>query len=193
LSGWVISGELAVAGTLSLREARLDSLAKAPRRKELLPEGQAFLALDLVEGLVLSRIARQGARMPVRLHKMPGRTQFLNVDLDLYSRSDLVPLVDAIGRRVIVLHVGRVGRSYRARLEVSRRTTTADSTIREFCRLIGKLPVPARRLWDGADRRSFSIGVQAGAQPHASDFVVKAETVAAVAELGGEIVVTVYS
>jgi|HubBroStandDraft_1064217.scaffolds.fasta_scaffold373939_2 hypothetical protein len=39
-------------------------------------------------------------------------TEFLNVDLDIYSRFDLQPLVKALGKKVIILYVGRERRKY---------------------------------------------------------------------------------
>ena len=51
------------------------------------------------------------------------QTRFLSVDLDIYSRSDLQPLLDALGRKVIVLHAGPVEgkRSYEAHVEAPTR------------------------------------------------------------------------
>jgi hypothetical protein len=71
-------------------------------------------------------------------------THYLNVDLDIYSTRDLQPLVKAFGSKVIVLCVGRERGKYGAHLEMSRRTPTADSTVRAFCRLIERLPEAER-------------------------------------------------
>ncbi len=119
--------------------------------------------------------------------------RFLNVDLDVYSRFDLQPLVNGFGRKVIALYVGRERRMYSAHLELAAfRNTSADSTIRAFCALIRALPKIERELWDSAKTREFSIGVQAGQQPFACDFRIEAQTVKDVAELGALIVLTVY-
>lgn len=64
--------------------------------------------------------------------------------------------------------------------------------MRAFCNLIRALPKTERELWNGAKTREFSVGVQAGQQPFACDFRIEAQTVKAVAELGGVIVLTVY-
>ena len=120
-------------------------------------------------------------------------TYFLNVDLDIYSRFDLQPLVSSLGRKVIALHVGRDRRRYFARLELAKVMKSADSTIRAFCSLIRALPKQERHLWNSANIRDFSIGVQTGKQPSPCDFVVEAETVAEVAQLNGRIVFTVYA
>ncbi len=123
----------------------------------------------------------------------PTGTYFLNVDLDLYSSCDLQPLVTALGKKVIVLHVGRNKRTYGAHLELVKVTKTADSTIRAFCALIEALPKAERAMWNAAKIRDFNIGVQAAAQPLSCEFALAAETAKAASELGARIVFTVYA
>src|SRR5580658_9001966 len=115
-------------------------------------------------------------------------THFLNVDLDIYSRSNLQPLVDAFGDKVIVLHTDRVGRLYRAFLEenTSRRgSPTVDTTIRKLCRLIRALTPAQRRLWNKATRRDFNVGIQSDVE--GNTFQIEAETVKAAAAAGARI------
>ncbi len=120
-------------------------------------------------------------------------THFLNVDLDIYSKYDLQPLVKALGRKVIVLYVGRERKKYSAHLEVAKNVRTADSAIWAFCGLIEGLPKPRRALWNTANVRSFSIGIQAGMQPNSCDFVVRPKTLQAASLLGAQIILTVYA
>ena len=123
----------------------------------------------------------------------PASTHFLNVDLDIYSKADLQPLVSALGKKVTVLYVARIRRTHRAHLEVAKITKTADATIRAFCSLIQALPKPERNLWDAAKIRDFNIGVQACTRPHYTEFALSAETLKASYELGARIVFTVYA
>ena len=128
------------------------------------------------------------------IHKLnPTVTRFLNVDLDIYSKRDLQALTTALGKNVIVLHVGRIGRTHHARLELAKTTKTADATIRGFCALIEALPKVEREAWDAAKARDFNVGVQAGTQPHSSEFVLEPETLSAACELGARIILTVYA
>ena len=120
-------------------------------------------------------------------------TRFLNVDLDIYSRTSLAPLVSALGRTVVVLYVGTENRRHSAHLELARTVRTPDALIRRFVRLIERLPRDARRLWNGAQRREFNIGIQAGSRPHASEFRVSPDVIQAAARVGGAIVTTVYA
>jgi hypothetical protein len=120
-------------------------------------------------------------------------THFLNVDLDIYSKYDLQPLVTALGKKIIVLFVGRVKRTYQAHLEVTRLTGDADSTIRAFCSLIRSLPHPERQLWDSAKQREFNVGIQAGPNPYSTEFELENQTVKSAAELNARIVFTIYA
>ena len=129
--------------------------------------------------------------------KNPDRelTNFLNVDLDIFSKSDLQPLVTAMGTKVMVLHVGRYKGTYRAHLEVagySGYDENADSTIRAFCAIIRALPKAALKLWNAAKVRDFNVGVQAGTQPPSFEIALAAETVRAASEVNARIVLTVY-
>ncbi len=120
-------------------------------------------------------------------------THFLNVDLDIQSKRDLQQLVEHLQPKVIVLFVGKVRRKYEAHLEIAGATTTPDQAIRAFCRLIGNLPKAERKIWNAAAIRSFSIGVEAVIGSSVQDFKVRQETVTAVSEISGEIVLTVYA
>jgi hypothetical protein len=118
-------------------------------------------------------------------------SHFLNVDLVIYSKSDLKPLVDAMGRNIIELHVGRVRRSYHAYLEISGMPRSAESAIRGFCRVIQKLPRPARKLWESARLRRFDIGIDS--VPRGTYwFEISKEAVAEAAKLNATIALTVY-
>jgi hypothetical protein len=117
-------------------------------------------------------------------------THFLNVDLHIYSRSNLLPLVGALGKKVIDLQNERVRGLYWAVLEVSGQAPTVDATIRKLCRLIRALTPAQRRLWNKATRRDFNIGIQGNVE--GNTFHIEAETVKAAAAVGARVVITVY-
>ena len=109
------------------------------------------------------------------------------------SSSNLEPFVAALGKRVYVLYVGRVRRTFEAHLEIASDPRNADNAIRKFVALINSLPKPALKLWDAAKRRDFSVGVQAAIQSEVLDIVLETETVRAAASLNARIVITVYA
>jgi hypothetical protein len=126
--------------------------------------------------------------MPLLAADLPN---FLNVDLVIYSKADLAPLVSAMGEKMIVLYLGRERRTYMARLEVSALLKSPESAIRAFCKVIHGLPPWARKLWFGAKSRIFDIGIDS--VPKGTYwFEISQETVADLAKLQAQIAVTVY-
>ena len=124
---------------------------------------------------------------------IPQTTHFLNVDLDLHSKSDLQPLIAFLGKKVCVLHAGRGRRTYSAHLELARVARNADATIRAFCTLVETLPGAQRDHWNRAKVRDFNIGVQAGMQPYSYEIELEEGTVKAVSQIHARIVFTVYA
>jgi hypothetical protein len=127
------------------------------------------------------------------------KSQFLNVDLDVISNSDLKPLVEAMEDRIIVLYVGRVKRHYEAHLELvgsplpsAMHLKNPEMLILGFCRLIQGLPLQARKLWDSAKTRSFDIGIEARGPMHYYWFALTPKAIEAALEINAQIAVTVY-
>ena len=122
-------------------------------------------------------------------------TCFLNVDLDIHASKPLDQLVDAFGKRVIVLHVGGNGRRYSAHVELaaSGYGQSADRIVRGLVRLIENLPASSRAMWNAASVRRFNIGIQAEKRPPSFELPLKAATVEAIARTGADIVITVYA
>lgn len=123
----------------------------------------------------------------------PDGTHVRAVDLEVYSRSRLSALADAFGERVVVLYEGRVGSRYLAAFELHAWQLTEDQEMRRFVAMVRRLTPAARRLWDGAQSRTFDIGVQARETPRSSAFTLSAATIEAVASVGGRIAVTTYA
>jgi len=120
-------------------------------------------------------------------------TRFLNVDLDIYAKFDLQPLVDAFGQKVIVLYVGRERGLYSAHLELNVLPKSADAVIRGFAGLIRGLPRAKRKVWDTATTRDFNIGVQSAAKAKPYEIKLAAPTIKAVSFLNARVLVTVYA
>jgi hypothetical protein len=122
-----------------------------------------------------------------------GTTTFLNVDLDVRSLEDLTPLAEALEPQLFALQVARVGRGWVARFELSRQPKTADGAIRRLAAAVERLPARERARWRRATRREFNVGIQAAAEPHASEFPIEPATLARVARIRGRLVVTLYA
>jgi len=119
-------------------------------------------------------------------------TNFLNVDLDIFSKSRLEPLVAAFGDRVEVHYVGREGSRYCAHLERGF-PRNADTGIKALAALVRQLPGRARKLWNNAQVKDFNIGIQGGIKPHYCEFPLHLETLSEVVKLGARVVITVYA
>jgi hypothetical protein len=127
------------------------------------------------------------------------KTLFLNVDLDIRSKSNLQPLVDAMGDKIIVMYVGRVKRYHQARLELdgSHRNAAGhkrspEAIILGFCKVIGRLPPGARELWDDSKTREFDIGIESGKPYKFYWFDLSPKALQAALEVNAQIAVTIY-
>ena len=120
---------------------------------------------------------------------------FLNVDLDVRSSHALDVLAQSMEKcGAIVLHCERFHPGdYRAAFEVYKDGLDADETIKELGRMVARLSPSARRLFDRAKLREFSIGIQSAKEPHAFDVAVSQESLAIVTALKSRLSVTVYS
>lgn len=124
---------------------------------------------------------------------LPERTTFLNVDLDLQSRYDLQPLIEALSPVIEPLGVWQTGRTHCAFLELVRQPKNADSAIRKMAGVINGLPRAKRKLWDATKSRIFNVGIEAGMTQGTYVEDVSPETVTLVSKLGAHICFTVYS
>jgi hypothetical protein len=122
-------------------------------------------------------------------------THVLNVDLDILSDAPLKPLVSALGERVDVLHVGRWGRRYGARLEVGGSGHRADANrlIRRLVALVKTLPDNTRILWNRARRREFNVGIEAAVRSPRFEWQIDPKVLEAVQSVDGRLVVTIYA
>jgi hypothetical protein len=117
---------------------------------------------------------------------------FLNVDVDVFSRTPLDALTAALGKQILINYVGREGRRYSAHFSLYH-PRSADAAIRRLARVIMKLPTRARRLWDQASKRVFNVGFQSGLRPHSLESEISSAAVEAAAGIRASIAVTIYA
>ena len=118
---------------------------------------------------------------------------FLNVDLEVFSKSDLQPLVTALGSNVHVHYLGMEFRLFKAYLDLSERPKTPEAGILRLCKLIQKLPPSARAFWDGAKSRSFDIGIEAPNRGRHYWSAIGSKAIRAAAEVNAQVAITVYA
>ena len=121
--------------------------------------------------------------------KSPRRSRFLNVDLDLECDQGLDGLLDALSPHVVFHHRS----SQKAAIELGGCSPKSiDHAIHEFRRLVAELPPDQRRIWDHCSVRNFDVGFNAGSRPDQSHFTVSLDALAALVEMGGTLVITIY-
>ena len=124
-----------------------------------------------------------------------GETVYLAVDADVFASAPLDMLITAFKNTVHVNYVGQEDGRYSAHFALGsfRHSGSPNLAIRQYVRLIERLPKPARRDWMKAQSRTFNIGIQGGSRPRSKEFKIDADTIAAAARVGASIVVTVYA
>jgi len=119
---------------------------------------------------------------------------FLNVDLDIESKSSLRVLVRELGKRVSVMFSGRMNGRYCLFVESAGPERYQDATITALCTLIEELSPPARQVWDAAHRKEFDLGYESRlSSQRANRLRILPGTLRRVAELGASVAVTLYS
>jgi hypothetical protein len=122
---------------------------------------------------------------------MDTTAHYLNVDLDIRSKTDLGPVLKEMGRRVAVMHSGPVGAGHLLAVETARVYKNPDATVHALCEIVENLSPASRRLWNGAEKH-FDIGYELPPELAASRFSLRADTLLRVARLGAALAVTHY-
>jgi hypothetical protein len=121
------------------------------------------------------------------------KTRFRNVDLDISSKSDLQPLVTAMGSKISLSFVGRVKRTYYAHMDLAiGNPKSPESAILQYCKLIRGLSPDAKAAWYAAKTRIFDIGIEAPGRNSYYWTAVSEEAIKASAEVNAQVAVTVY-
>ena len=163
--------------------------------------GGVFLYFDAVEtGFLLpcrntldllGEVLRDDFRVPPLDAKRVTDRFFINVDLDIATHADPLPLVRALQPLAYSLERPPGRASFELNTPTS--PTSPEPLIREFIRLVGLLPSDARQIWDKASRRVFDVGIQSLRRPFSETHSLSVETLVAAASVHAEIAFTVYS
>jgi hypothetical protein len=120
-------------------------------------------------------------------------SKFITVDLEILSKRDLKPLVDALAGDVSVSYLGKEYNLNKAYFGwVGPRFKSPDDGVLRYCKLIRKLDVKARELWNSAKSRSFDVGFQSPARETYYWSAIGTKAVRAAAELSAQIAITIY-
>ncbi len=118
---------------------------------------------------------------------------FMNVALEIFSKSDLKPVADAFGSNVTVFYLGKEFGLFKAYFYPGwPQSNTPETGILRYCKLIQKLPKKERNLWDSAKSRSFDLGFEGPKIGRYFWGTVSQKAVRAAAEVGAQIAITIY-
>ena len=118
---------------------------------------------------------------------------FLNVDLDIESKSSLRSLAREFGERVMVMYSGHMNGQHCLFVEISGDYKSLESIVNAFCALIEGLSADSKRVWDMANRKEFDLGFEARlSSQRANRFKIRPSTLRRVAKLGAGLAVTLY-
>ena len=115
-------------------------------------------------------------------------THFLNVDLDLDVAKGMDELLEALKPAIVISRFGN-----KAGLELDIQPESAEGAIKGFAVLVKKLPPRVRTIWDQAQNKTFSIGIQAGAQHHSMEFALPSDVLSLIHSMSANIVFTIYA
>ena len=118
----------------------------------------------------------------------------MNVDLEVGSKRKPAALVAALGDSLHNLWTGRFKGLYRATYELRPvKILDPTETIIQLVKIVRKLAGAAKREWESAPLRDFNVGVQSAMEPYTFELAVAPRAVSLVAEVGGQIGITVYA
>jgi hypothetical protein len=120
-------------------------------------------------------------------------SEFIAVDLDIKSRSDLSILVNAWDKRAILDYLDNSRNRHWLRVFLTSQPKSPTDAVRRFAKLIHGLPRQARTVWTRATSKEFDIGIQAGYEGRSGEWVLEPEVLQTVSDLGGRLRITVYS
>lgn len=124
--------------------------------------------------------------------------EFIAVDVDIRSRSDLTPLVSALAPNVLVRSVGKFRGRHWIHLMLHGSPPTPSAAIRRYAKIFDRLPQRAQRLFKSA-AKEFDIGFEGGLDPRPGDSVLVSEWVLSardteiVERLGASVRITIYA
>lgn len=118
------------------------------------------------------------------------KMQFLNIDLDIESSTDISPIVQEWEGRVSVHRHEKIDEAYFGSFETS--YSGINEIVEEYVTLIEGLSQSSRNIWDNANKRDFDFGYESGTEPNNFHSRIESESIGKLAMVGGSVVVTIY-
>jgi hypothetical protein len=121
---------------------------------------------------------------------------YLNVDVEVFSHVDLLPLREALGDRISVNFCGETepGNFFLA-MELAGvwDNREPESAANGFCKLIESLKGSAREAWDSAHDRVFDVGYDAVLDNVCKQPLLSPEALQQIGSLNARLALSVYT
>ena len=119
-------------------------------------------------------------------------TEFLNIDLDIESESNLTSIVSEFGRKVSILRNQEIDGLYFVSFETV--FSEENKIINEYISLINGLKPKTRELWNNCIKREFNFGYRCGAKnPSSFQSNISEKSIHSLSKVGGSVAITIYS
>lgn len=122
---------------------------------------------------------------------------FLNVDVEVRSKTSLTPLREALGEKINLMYCGDEGElGFLLSFEIDEPDFVSerepDPIADRLCQVLEQLSAPARALWDSADDRVFDIGYEPQEDRRIGQPVLAPGTMRRIGELNARLAVSIY-
>ena len=117
-------------------------------------------------------------------------TTFLNIDLDIESEVDILPIVNSFKKSVTVMRHEFIDEKFYGSFETG--FTEPNEIIEEYTRLVDNLNADERLIWDQCNIKRFDIGFESGLLPNAFHSIISSKSVNLLSSIGATIVITIY-
>jgi hypothetical protein len=120
------------------------------------------------------------------------QVEFLNIDLDLESNSDLSPIIQEFGDNLIVMNNKKEKGLHKVSFELAGLNGDPDYLFEKYFKLIDGLSEGGKGLWDGCNKKVFDLGFESGENSGGLQAELPQSIVNKLASLSATIAITVY-
>jgi hypothetical protein len=118
-------------------------------------------------------------------------THFLNIDLEIESKEDILILVEELSSKLCKLSYHECNGAYCASFEPHE--FEIERIISEYLSAITSLSDEGRRMWEACVKREFNLGFQAGVSPRGYEKFISQNSLKEILSVNGQLGITIYA
>ena len=120
------------------------------------------------------------------------QVEFLNIDLDLESDSDLSPIIQEFGENLIVLNNKKEKGFHKVSFELAGLNGDPDYLFEKYFILIDGLSEVGKGLWQGCSKKMFDLGFESGENSGGLQTELPQSIINKLSSLGATVAITIY-